>query len=366
MVEVLCPVVVGRDAELAVLRRALVAAERGAGGLVTVVGEPGIGKSRLVREVVTAARGHDAVVLQGRAVATGGSSAYRPWTEVLLQAARRHPLRDDPELAPWLPALHPILPPSVTGAADAVTGESDAVRAEAVLRVLRRAAGGQALLVVLEDLHWADPDSLAVLEYAADHLAGEQVLAVATLRTEPRSPALELVQRLRGRPGIRTVPLDRLDAAEVAAMVRACVPGADRDTVARVARAADGVPLLVEEVLASPGLPVTLTDTVRARLEELAEDERGVVQAAAVLGRFFDWRLLEPITGRSAATVAAALERAVDLLLLTVASGDFRFRHILTREAVVDGLLPPRRQRARRRRSHRPRISPSGPAEPSP
>ena len=341
----LCPVLVGRDAELDGLRRALDAAARGAGGLVLLAGEPGIGKSRLVRELAALAADGGAVVLPGRAVATGGSSPYRPWTEVLLEATRRHPLAADPALTPWLPALRPILPASVTGGAIGDGPEQpDAVRAEAVRRVLHAVPRRGAVVVVLEDLHWADPDSLAVLEYLADHVAAEQLLCVATLRTEPRSAALELAQRLRGRPGVTSLTLDRLEPSAVGAMVQACLPSADEATVARVARVADGVPFLVEEVLATPGLPVTLTETVRARLAELAEGERAVIQAAAVLGRFFDWRLLEAVTGQPAETVAVALERAVDSLLLAVDAGTFRFRHALSREAVVEGLLPPRRR----------------------
>ena len=127
-------------------------------------------------------------------------------------------------------------------------------------------------------------------------------------------------------------------------MVRACAVDWDDELIARVQRAADGVPFLVEEVLASPGVPESFAGMVRARLAGFADDERLVLEAAAVLGRHFDWRLLGAATGLEPGLVSGALERAVGSQLLTVDGEVFRFRHALTREAVAAGLLPPRRR----------------------
>jgi len=110
MADVLCPVVVGREAEVGVLRAALGAAAEGAGGLVFVTGEAGIGKSRLVREVASEATARDVGVVVGRAVPGGASTPYRPLTEALLQALRDRSVPDDRDLAPWLPALGAIVP----------------------------------------------------------------------------------------------------------------------------------------------------------------------------------------------------------------------------------------------------------------
>ena len=220
---------------------------------------------------------------------------------------------------------------------------SPAVRGEAVLRLLRRLARPGSLVVVLEDLHWADPDSLAVIEYLGDNLSAEPVLCVATTRSEPPSAAMDLAVRLHRRRGATHLPLGRLTDEHVAAMVRACLPGAGSDTIARVQRTADGVPFLVEELLASPGVPRSFADTVRARLAGLGDDERLVLHTAAVLGRQFDWRLLPMATRLPAGVVSGALERGVRSMLLTVDGDAFRFRHALTREAVAGELLPPRR-----------------------
>lgn len=100
----------------------------------------------------------------------------------------------------------------------------------------------------------------------------EPILRVVTVRDEPDSLALDLARRLRGRQAVTLLALGPLDDAQVGRMVRACSTGASEDVVARVRRAADGLPLLVEEMLASPGVPASFADTVRARL---ADVERG-------------------------------------------------------------------------------------------
>ncbi|HEY6279234.1 MAG TPA: LuxR C-terminal-related transcriptional regulator, partial [Streptosporangiaceae bacterium] len=217
-----------------------------------------------------------------------------------------------------------------------------AIRGEAVIRLLGALADPGGLVIVLEDLHWADPDTLAVTEYLADNLASQRVLCLGTSRSEPPSAALDLIRRLDDRRAAAQLALERLHAAQVAAMIRACLPDAGADVVARVQHTADGVPFLVEEVLASPGVPASFRDTVRARLAEVSQDERGVLEAAAVLGRHFDWRLLGEVTGQPPELIAGALERGVGQLLLTVDGQEFRFRHALTRDAVAETLLPPR------------------------
>jgi DNA-binding CsgD family transcriptional regulator len=384
--DVLCPVLVGREAELSALDDALAAALGGAGRLMFVTGEPGIGKSRLARELAGRTRDLGAEVLTGRATPSGSSTPYRPLTEALLAALRDRPLDDEGDLRPWRPAMSAFLPgeagriglpaadgggrnggglgeqsavvrgeqPAVVrGEASAVVrgeqpavvpGEASAVvRGEAALRLLRWLARPGGLLIVLEDLHWADPDTLAVLEYLGDNLGALPVLCLATARDEPVTEALGLAHRLQARHAAGHLALRRLDEGQVTTMVRACLPEAGEDVVARVRRSADGVPFLIEEVLASPGVPASFRDTVRARLFALADAERMVLAAAAVLGRHFDWRLLGRVTGEPPDVVASALERGVEQVLLSVDDGEFRFRHALTREATVAAVLPPRR-----------------------
>jgi DNA-binding CsgD family transcriptional regulator len=341
--DLLCPVLIGRDAESGQLRSALGAAQSGMGGMVFLTGEAGIGKSRLASELATEARARGATALAGRAVPASGSVPYRPLTEALLQALRERMLPDDPGLTRWLPALQAMIP-TVAGPRD--DGQSDhaaPVRGEAVLQLLRRFAGATGLLLVLEDLHWADPDTLEVVEYLSDNLSAESVLCVATCRSETTSAGAELVARLTGRRAASHLALGRLTADQVATMVRACLPSAADDVITRVQHVADGVPFLIEESLAASGVPRSFADGVHSRLAALSDDERLVLHTAALLGRQFDWRLLPAATGLPADLIARALEHGVGTQLLAVDAGAFRFRHMLTREAVAAELLPPRR-----------------------
>ena len=342
--EVLCPVLVGRRAEVQALESALAGAMVGRGGCAVITGEAGIGKSRLIRELARMAADRQVPVLAGRAVPVSTSAPYRPVTEALLQLLRRRPLPDDPSLAPWLPHLAVLLPGAVTDDSAARLGrsvDSQAVRGEAVLRLLRR-LGPDGLVVALEDLHWADPDTVSLVEYLADNAAGQPVLFAVSLRTEPPSPASELARRQRGRAGIVHLPLGRLAERQVAEMIAACSPGGDAEEQSRVGRASEGVPLLVEELLASPGIPESISETVRGRLAEFPDRERAVLEAAAVLGHHFDWEILPAASGQPPAVVSRALARAVDRVLVTADEAGFQFRHALTREAVLMATLPPR------------------------
>src|SRR5579871_1563770 len=296
--EVLCPVLVGRRPEIQALESALAGVLAGRGGCAVITGEAGIGKSRLIRELARMAAGRQVLVVTGRAVPASASAPYRPVTEALLQLLRRCPLPDDPSLAPWLPHLPPLLPGAVARpAARPGRGvDSQAVRGEAVLRLLCR-LGPDGLVVVLEDLHWADPDTVSLVEYLADNAAGQPLLFAVSLRTEPLSPASDLARRQRGRAGIVHLPLGRLSEREVAQMIAACSPGADAEEHSRVGRASEGVPLFVEELLASSGIPESISETVQERLAEFPDRERAVLEAAAVLGHHFDWEILPAASG---------------------------------------------------------------------
>lgn len=338
----LCPILVGRRAEMQALRRALDDVPAGTGSCVVITGEAGIGKSRLVRELLRLAGERDLTAVAGRSVPASANAPYRPITEALLALLRDRPVPPDPAIVRWLPHLRAITPAALPANVDAPTPDpasSAAVRGEAVLQLLRRIAP-EGLVLVLEDLHWADPDTVAVVEYLADQAASLALLLAVTLRCEP-SPALDLVRRQRGRPGIVQLPLERLSAAEVTSMIAACDPDAEPAVQARVTAAAEGVPLLVEDLLASQGIPESITETVASRLADFPLGERAVIDAAAVLGRHFDWQILPSASGRSGDETAAALARAVDCQLLITSGAGFQFRHALTRDAVLRAMLPP-------------------------
>ena len=341
MADVLCPVVVGRDRELGVLRSALDAARRGEGSVVMLVGEAGIGKSRLARELVKEAEAAGMVVLRGRAVPGAAKAPFRPLAEALAPVVDEF-ARAGSTLDPWLPALAAVVPglrAPHPGPGDA----SDAARGESVVRALSSLVDGHGGLLVLEDLHWADPDTLAVVEHLTDNLYRAAVLCLVTLRSEEPSSGRDLARVVADRRSAVVLELGRLTNAEVIAMVSECAEGVGAADIDRVVSVAEGVPFLVEELLASPGVPETFADSVQRRLEPLDHWTRSVLASAATLGRHFDWHLLESATNLDAAKVAEALELGVRSQLLTVEGDSFRFRHALTSEAVLNAVLPPRR-----------------------
>ena len=368
MRQVLCPVLVARDDETRHLQAALVRAEAGRGGAVFLTGEAGIGKSRLVRETARAGGARGLTVLTGRAVAGGVPAPFRPFAEALVSTGRARGLPDSAELDPFRPALGRLVPQ--WRPPQGVPGDESLIAlGEAVLRLLRVLSSDAGCLLVLEDLHWADLETLALLEYLADNLSAERVLCLGTLRDEegggPAGPA-GLVSALEARGSAAVLPLGRLDPAAMTRMTLACVGAADLPAAVQsfVAARAEGIPFLVEEVLAgliaegalaerdgawqagdlaAAGIPATFADAVRRRLDAVDADTRRVLGAAAVLGRRFDWPLLGPVTGLADADVVAALRRGVGLQLVVADRDGFRFRHALTHDAVLAGLLPPER-----------------------
>jgi DNA-binding CsgD family transcriptional regulator len=332
-----CPVLVGRASESDTLSRRLDDAFAGRGSAVFVLGEAGIGKSRLVHEVSSMAAARGARVLRGRAVPGSAGAAFRPLTEALAPLAVE--VEADADLAPWLPALSAILPTTPASAALELTTP---LRGEAVIRLLQwRAAPG---LLVLEDLHWADPETVGVVEHLSDHLGRVGVLCVVTVRSDEPSAARDMARRVASRRTCPVVELGRLNDAQVAAMAHSCTGGSSADAIERVIALAEGVPFLVEEMLASPGLPPSFAAGVEARLAQLGEHDRLVLVAAAAFGRHFDWHLLGTVTGLPDSDVVGALERGVSTQLLAVEGDGFRFRHALTAEAVFQSVIPPRRE----------------------
>jgi AAA ATPase domain len=183
---VLCPVVVGRSDELAALAGLVADAADGRGGFAALVGEAGVGKSRLAREAAALAADRGLLVLSGRAVPAGSPLPFRPLSEALLVASRGKKPPGAPELAGFGPQLARLVPD--WGARNATDGADDSpvLVGEAVVRLLRVLGGTAGCLLVLEDLHWADPETLAVVDYLADTLAAERVLCLATTRPSGR------------------------------------------------------------------------------------------------------------------------------------------------------------------------------------
>lgn len=343
-----CPVLVGRDREMVALRCGLADAHDGRGTGVAVLGAPGMGKTRLLRELAGDARAARIPMLVGRAVEAGASTAFRPLTEALLAGVRHNEtaVGEVRELAPFRPALGRLLPSwRVAGVG---VDESPVVLAEGVLRLLRLLAGGSGLVLAVEDLHWADPETLAVVEYLVDNLAEEPVLLVWTARDDP-GPVAPLARALAARGGT-LLALAPLDDADIAAMSTACLghePAAELLAVLR--RRAAGTPLLVEQLLATGGadaatlVPATVHERVARRSATLSGPARACVRYAAVLGPVLDWTVLPSLLDAEPEEVLTALGEAADARLLDPSPAGFSFPHELIRDAVLARLLPPER-----------------------
>lgn len=352
---------VGRDRELDLLGQAVGEAVRGRGGTVFLLGEAGIGKTRLLREAERAGVAAGAVVLRGRA--STPSAQFRPLVEALFSVLREPGVADDPELAPYRAALSRLVPEwrvrRLPGADDSLL-----VLAEGVLRLCGRFGRAGGCLLLLDDLHEADDDTLAVVDYLADNAAGEGVLVVGTLRGGP-SQAVSLA-RAAGRRGDATVvELSRLDDDAVRALAAGCLGVAPEavpaDVLGRLAADAEGNPFYVEELLAGlvvrsgdgwsstgaarAGVPAAVRASVLDRVAGLGPLGLRVLRSAALLGDRFRGTLVGAVAMVGWADLLTVLRAAVDACLVVVDgdAGDYAFRHALTAEALRCGLLPEER-----------------------
>ena len=353
---------VGRDDEVAVLVAAVLS---GPGGVTLVTGEAGSGKTRLLEEVARRAAVAGTRVLRGHAVPGGGP--FRPLAQALAGAADAT-LAEDPRLAPYRGVLARILPAWTVGPADAASAphlvDPVLVLGEAVAELLGVLAAQRRVVVVLDDLHWADRDSLAVLEYVSARLTGTGTQVLGSVRSDERQPE-GLAPLRRGRQ-VDVVELGRLDPPDAGALVAGVLGGDVGDEVREhVVAAADGLPLLAEELaarLAETGairrrdgrwhasgplpteVPEAFADAVAGRVAALGPGDRGVVHVAALLGRDLPWDVLPAAAGVDATAAAGALRRAVDARLLVAgADGGLRWRHALTQDAVLAALTGPER-----------------------
>lgn len=361
---------VGRDAENTVLGAALADARAGRGGLVLLQGEAGMGKSRLAGELVAGAEAERVVVLVGRATESGRPVPFRPLSEALLARFRGTPPPDSPALQPFRGALARLVP-EWRDAGIPAADEPMVMIAEAVVRLLRSLGKGGGCLLVLEDVHWADPETLAVVEYLADNLAVEPVLCLATLRPEEAGPARVLANALAARRAATSLEIGHLHDAEVLDVARGCLdaPTVPDELVAPLLTWTEGVPFFIEELLTAwiasgalenhggewsvatqvgPVVPASFADSLQGRVDRLGEDTRNVLRAAAILGRRFEWSLVPAITGLSRTAVLRVLTDCVAARIIVDEPAQdppaFRFRHALTRDAVDGGLLTPERE----------------------
>ena len=344
---------IGRDEQSAVLSVALSAAADGAGGVLLVLGEAGVGKTRLLAAAVEEARDLGMHVLLGRA--TEHSGAYRPVAEALLRAGSTvADLSEVPALQPYRATLARLLPGWDSDPAHRTDLDVDPalVLGEGVAELLTALATPTGCVVVLEDLHWADLDTLSLVSYLAGRLEDLPVLVIASARDdEPGSQ----VRRLAVERSVRRLAVPRLSPDPCAELARNRAAGRlTDDRVVELAALSEGLPLLVEELVDeairgtnlrsdSRGSPPALMSLVRRRLEVLEPSQQRCLEVAAVTGTEPDWTLMPAAADQPEHQVLAAARAAVGAGLLREHPDGVVWRHALIREAVRSGLLAPER-----------------------
>ena len=307
------------------------AARAGHGTWLAMVGEAGIGKSRLLDEFATWCGEAGITVAIGRCSSVDRSTPCRPIAEAVLALSARVPRPVPGELAPYAAVLARFVP--AWRDRPRVASESPAVLGESVLRLLRWCGGDEPAVLLVEDLHWADEATLAVCAYLADHVADAATVMVASWRPDEDASA-RLLRAFDAR-GRRVLTLAPLSPAEVAQVAAGCtgdeVPAA---TVARLHALSRGLPLLVED-LVEEGTPARFTNLVAERLGQLSAGARPVVVAAALLGERFERTILATAVGGGTAAVTAAMDEALAAGVVVAERGSLRFRHALTHEAVL-------------------------------
>jgi DNA-binding CsgD family transcriptional regulator/tetratricopeptide (TPR) repeat protein len=354
-------VVVGREVELDHLIRGAHAARAGASGCGFLVGEGGVGKTRLLSEVAAEGRQLGLAVMTGRSPVTT-PVAFSVIAEALRSWLRAHEPPEFP-MAPFDIGLRLVVPEwPVEGVTTG--GQSDAqlrlLALEGVVRLVQQiAATSRGALIVLDDLHAADPDSLEAIRYLAA-ASVERLYVVGALRSREAAFPEQVVRSLQ-RDGVADVldlePLGRREVAELLGALLDAEP--PRELIDDVVARTDGVPLLVEEVLdahlragtmevgergvhwrgGTALVSRTVRDMVDVRLERLPTSQRDVVTAGAVLGDF-ESDLLAAVAQQPHATVVDAVAAATNAGVLETVGGSVAFRHALIREAVLEGAFP--------------------------
>jgi DNA-binding NarL/FixJ family response regulator len=349
---------IGRTVELDTLLRAIHHASDGVASVVIVDGDAGVGKTRLLTELLSTAADEGVLSFIGHCVDLGDAPPpYLPFTEAFGRfAADRSD--DAAELLAAYPAIGRLLPrrgPAPAGGEDRVE-RGDLF--DAVLGALAMPAQRQPVLLVVEDIHWADQATRDLLGYLFTRVTTERVAIVATFRSDdmhrrhPLRPTLAEWSRL---PAVERLHLDPLAPDDVRTLVRALhtAPMAEADLRSIISRA-DGNAFFAEELVAAADqysdaqqLPWQLADLLLVRLDPLSDDAREVARVASVGGRMVSHAMLAAVLDLPDGALDAALRETVDAHILEPSRSGrgYTFRHALLAEAIYDDLLPGERVR---------------------
>jgi DNA-binding CsgD family transcriptional regulator len=355
------PQLVGREREIETLSSALKAAEQGRPSLTLLIGEAGVGKTRLVRETETIARDRGMLVMSGDCLElSGGELPYTPIAAALREVPESVM---DPAIAALPPQARDELAhafPDVIGATGIDVPRDDQFGQSRLfgwlLVLLRALTETTAVLLIIEDLQWADTSSRDFLRFLVQSLRSAPFAAVATVRSDERSRASvvrRFVAQLERSERVRSIDVGPLTEEAVEHQVTGILGGEPPSgLVHRLFARSQGNPFFVEELLAADAgdaeeLPEKLQDALLPRTEALPADARELLRLIAVAARPVDDTLIRLAGGLPAPGIDRALRECVDenVLVCDRRTGQYAVRHALVREAIYGDLLPAERSR---------------------
>ncbi|MGE5099786.1 MAG: ATP-binding protein, partial [Deltaproteobacteria bacterium] len=365
--DVVCPTLIGREPEVVAVRRVLDGARGGTGQVALIVGEAGVGKSRLLRAMMDEARSAGFFILHGASFEAETSIPYAPLLDLVrLFAGSTSPALVSHALAPAateLVTIFPELRPLLSDATPSPTGDPDSDKRRlfhALAQTVATIARTQPVLLAFEDVHWSDDATLDLVFHLARSIATQPVVIALTYRGEEAGPRLtRLVADLERARIVTQLPVEPLGRDDVGEMLRAIFGARANlgdDFVHLLHGLTEGNPFFVEETLkalliagdlSSTGggwrarplervrVPRTAVEAVRRRLAALTVPARAVASTAAVAGRRFDFRLLQSLTNTDETQLLSLVKELIAAQLVVEESVErFAFRHALTREAI--------------------------------
>ena len=372
----ICPILIGRENDLQLLDRLMMQSREKHGQIALIAGEAGIGKSRLVSEIKGRAP-QGTVILEGQCFQTDSALPYAPLLDLFRNFFATH-ARDEiarvlaasaPQLVKLFPDLAVDLPHPVP-APDPDPKQEKRHLFQALVQTITEFAQNHPLIILIEDLHWCDSTSLEFLLLLARRIPSQPILLLVTYRDEETTPELThfLAELDRQRLGTEFT-LKRMSPLEVDAMLRTILnlnAPVSKEFLDIIFPLTEGNPFFIEEILKALlasgdmsyvdgtwdrkeidqlRIPRTIQDAVQRRTQQLDERTRQALTLASVMGRRFDFRLLQDLLGVEESDLLAMLKELIAAQLVVEETADrFAFRHALTREAIYTTLLLRERQ----------------------
>jgi DNA-binding CsgD family transcriptional regulator len=351
---------IGRAAELSLLLRSLDDAPARNASAIVLSGDAGVGKTRILAELTQYAADRGVLTLIGHCIDFGDVGLpFVPFSEACGRLAADHPELTDTLLTEY-PAIARLMPTQRVINAPAADPDDRIQRGalfEAVLGALSRLADTCSVLLVVEDVHWADQSTRDLLGFLLARLRDQRLAVVISYRSDDlhrRHPLRRTVAEWARLPRVERLHLPPLDPDEVRELIHSLHPGpiAEQD-MRQIIDRAEGNAFFTEELVAAAAecaqqtmVPAELADLLLVRLDRLSDDGRRVVRVAAVAGRRVSHDLLATVVGLPDDQLDGALREAIDAHILEP-RGDsgYGFRHALLAEAVYDDLLPGERVR---------------------